>query len=76
MLELIHLRNSMDACVFTNLCYVSLEDHNSAYFIYWKQGRRKLFITGQVKLNPKHYSIKCVDGSYPLSVSYSITLQA
>ena len=24
------------------------------------QGQRKLFITGQAKFNPEHYSIKCV----------------
>ena len=26
------------------------------------QGRRKLFITGQAKFNPKHYSFKCMGG--------------
>ena len=63
----------MDVYIFTILCYVSLEDHDSAY---WKQGWRKLFITGQVKLDPKHNSIKCMVGRYSLSISYSVTLQA
>ena len=27
-----------------------------------KQGRRKQFTTGPAKLDPKHYSIKCVGG--------------
>ena len=28
------------------------------------QGQRKLFITGQAKLNPEQYSIKCIGGQY------------
>ena len=39
------------------------------------QGRQKLFITGQAKLNPDDYSIKCVGGRYTswytLEVSFS-----
>ena len=33
---------------------------SSSLTTYPLQGQRKLLITGQAKLNPQHYSIKCV----------------
>ena len=36
--------------------------NNYIKLVYMHQGRRKLFITGQAKLNPEDYSIKCVGG--------------
>ena len=41
--------------------YIHIQTYIHTYIcIYAHQDQQKLFITGQAKLNPEHYSIKCV----------------
>ena len=42
---------------WSGICLTGLTDCSNP-----AQGWRKLFITGQAKLDPEHYSIKCVGG--------------
>ena len=41
----------------TSVIELFIDPSVASYII---QGRRKLFVTGQDKLNPGHYTIKCV----------------
>ena len=48
-------RTEQSSAIICSYLYILLH-----YVVGKQQGRRKLFITGQAKLNPEDYSIKCI----------------
>ena len=57
----------MDTHVRSTIYYKIRPTRKTRYLVLdliksFKQGRSKVFITGQARVNPEHYVIKCVCG--------------